>query len=79
MTTITIHETTEKIQGETGMTSYKALNASGKGKPVAKVTGDLIVQKDEFGSDEVKFDGGTWALRDILSIARRGERGLAIA
>lgn len=79
MITIEIRKETVAIQAEEGMTSYESLNISGRGKLVAKVKGDMIAQKDWQGVDEVGLDGYTWALRDILWFAKRGQRGLTIA
>jgi len=80
MNTIQIHETTEQIQSESGkMTSYKALNHSGKGKMIATVTGPIIKTKSRFGSDMIEMESDRWALRDILAFAQRGEHGLTLA
>ena len=75
---ITISETTVRTMGEYGPDSYGAYNLSGKGKTVATIEGAIQGVKSEFGADMIKLDGYTWALRDILSFARRGERGLMV-
>ena len=74
---ITISETTVRTMGEYGPDSYGAYNLTGKGKPVATVEGVFEAVK-EFGADMIKLDGYTWALRDILAFARRGDRGLIV-
>jgi hypothetical protein len=77
MTTIEIREENVAIQAEEGMTSYKAYNISGRGKLVAKIQGDMTPAK-HFDADMITLDDGTYALRDILSFAQRGMRGLTL-
>ena len=50
------------------------------GKHVATIEGDfqLADPKMHFGVTMIVLDGGTWAMRDVLAMAKRGERGLKV-
>jgi transposase len=79
MNKITISETTVRTMGEYGPDSYQALNLTGKGRVVATVEGAIQIVKSEFGADMIKMaDGYTWAIRDVLAMAQRGEHGLML-
>jgi hypothetical protein len=80
MNTIKIYETTETIQSEDGgMMGYQAYNCSGRGKHVATITGEIEKVKSWCDSDLIKMEGGEWAIRDIVSLAKQGKHGLKIA
>ena len=81
--TITINEhfvRTEMEFEENGKrpAGYMAYNAHGKGKPVATVSGPIEIVKGHVNVDMGRIPSGTYALRDILAFARRGEHGLSI-
>jgi hypothetical protein len=75
MKTIEIREENVAIQAEEGMTFYKSYNISGRGKLVAKVQGVMTPSK-HFDADLITLNDGDYTLRDILSFAQRGMRGL---
>jgi hypothetical protein len=78
MNTLTIsmnHNKSTNIEGKT--IYYDALNAQGRGKKVAVISGEFEVVSHQFG-DSVKLADGTYALREVLSFAKRGERGLTL-
>lgn len=73
ISTSRIYTTNENQKGD----HYDALNASGRGKLVAKVCGPVEVVK--WGNaDMIALDGQPWTLRDVLAMAQRGERGLSV-
>jgi hypothetical protein len=82
MNKITISETTVRTMGEYGPSSYQALNLTGKGRVVATIQGDfepIPSRKEHFGACMIKMaDGVVWCVRDVLAMARRGERGLMV-
>lgn len=76
---ITINATREWTPGVEGRGGYATCyNASGKGKAVATVDGPVAVCDLGFGCDGGLIDGQSWALRDVLDMAKRGERGLSL-
>jgi hypothetical protein len=91
MNIIEIHETKVSCIAETGPSYYTALNASGKGKLVARVAGpEIEIHKWAMGDEsadmcwlsaDAKARGGehAYALRDILAFARNGKHGLSLA
>ena len=85
MTTVTISKQWigEWMEGDTTRASgYYALNASGKGKPVAEISGNIEIVVEHCGKiavDMAKLDNGTYCLRDAVDFARAGTHGLSIA
>lgn len=80
MITISEHFVVADMEYESDGTrprGYKAFNASGKGRPIATVAGRVELVRDG-NADMAKLDGKTYALRDILTFARAGERGLSV-
>lgn len=75
---ITIYQTTVNTINESQRgDSYKALNASGKGKRIATINGAERCDLG-FGCDGALAEGKQWALRDVLAMAQRGEHGLSV-
>lgn len=77
--TATIREYNQSCDTEeSGPASYKALAINTtKGVAVATVTGPGEIVKS-WSADMWRLEDGTYALRDILTFARRGARGLSI-
>ena len=53
---------------------------TGPGQHVATIEGNfqLADPKMHFGATMIVLDGKTWAMRDVLAMAKRGERGLRV-
>ena len=73
-----IYQTWEKsINEDMKEDGYWALNTSGKGEVIAEIEGD-IEKCVLFNSDCGLLNGKKYALRDILSFAKKGLHGLSI-
>lgn len=57
---------------------YWALNGSGRGQVVAVIDGPVKIVDFGYGTDGGELADGTYALRDIIAFAQRGEHGLSI-
>jgi hypothetical protein len=75
---ITISKTNEATVNVNGVGGYyEALNASGKGKLVAKIQGATKADLGQ-GCDGALVGSTVWALRDVLAMAERSEQGLSV-